>query len=312
MASKKAPEKSTKRDKREDKKDRAEKRLSFFSPQTSKPEKGRSDIDAAMNRSSSGEEEQHSMTLPPSDPLPQIQEYMNMALDKQFEKIKQEIHLQVQDLRTDFLALAFRVKTNEEKIENLTMMDLIHKDNIKQYDMKIDIIEQKLADIEDQSRRLNLRIRGIAESISKDQLEKYLKEYLLQIGIYQKDQTIVWERCHRTMKPANLPSETPRDIMIYCLDLRTKEKILKAYREATPQEPFLNIKIFPDLSYHTRMKRRQYAHLTEILRQKQIRYRWAFPVKIILTYEYKTWTLDSPENLRKWLIEHKITEAANS
>ncbi|CAH2301927.1 Hypothetical predicted protein [Pelobates cultripes] len=92
------------------------------------------------------------------------------------------------------------------------------------------------------------------------------------------------------MKPEYVDQSKPRDVMICCSSYKMKEQVIKASRLTKMKDPHSDIRIFPDISYHTRIKRKSFANYTKILHQKNIRYAWRYPCKIIVTYEARTYS----------------------
>ena len=97
------------------------------------------------------------------------------------------------------------------------------------YDYQLDpaFIEDKLVDLEDRSRRNNLRIGGIKEKQNetwedcKKQLDTLFKESL------GTEDEIVIERAHRVKTGKNQRSTTPRTIVCRILNYKDKVKILR-------------------------------------------------------------------------------------
>ena len=97
------------------------------------------------------------------------------------------------------------------------------------YDYKLgpSFIEDKLIDLQDQSRRNNLRIEGIKEKPNetwedcKSELPTLFKESL---GI---EKQVVIERTHRVKTDKSKKSNTPRTIVCRILNYKDKVKILR-------------------------------------------------------------------------------------
>ena len=97
------------------------------------------------------------------------------------------------------------------------------------YDCQLDpaFIEEKLIDLEDRSRRNNLRADGIKERPNEtwedceNQLHTLFKECL---GIGEE---VVIERAHRVKTDKNKKGNTPRTIVSRILNYKDKVKILR-------------------------------------------------------------------------------------
>lgn len=71
---------------------------------------------------------------------------------------------------------------------------------------EMQLITAKMADLEDRSRRNNLKIRGIPETVPPAELSSYLQQFfkLLVPSLTTLDFTI--HRAHRIFKPAHIPA----------------------------------------------------------------------------------------------------------
>ncbi|CAH2225309.1 Hypothetical predicted protein, partial [Pelobates cultripes] len=116
-----------------------------------------------------------------------------------------------------------------------------------------------------------------------DKLQDHIREIFAQLGIQTTNSSNFLERSHRVMKPEYVDQSKPRDVMICCSSYKLKEQVIKASRLTKLKDPHSDIRIFPDISYHTRIKRKSFANYTKILHQKNIRYVWRYPCKIIVS-----------------------------
>ncbi|CAH2306928.1 Hypothetical predicted protein [Pelobates cultripes] len=80
--------------------------------------------------------------------------------------------------------------------------------------LKVEQLEGKLNDLEDRSRRSNIRIRNIPEIVNDSTLKKFLRDYfeslLAETGL--KDSEL--ERFHRLPRPRNIAESSPRDVIV--------------------------------------------------------------------------------------------------
>ncbi|CAH2223240.1 Hypothetical predicted protein [Pelobates cultripes] len=223
--------------------------------------------------------------------------YLKECLDQQLEQIKIEMQGSFANLKQDILSIGQRVKVHEQKIENLEFLLQKYSETIEKQQMKINDLEERTTNIEDRGRRNNLRIRNIPESILQENLAIYLTEFFKNLKIKRKN-----ERIHRLYKPRTLPDDLPRDVIIACHSYSFREKILKASRQTgRDQDKFKYIKVFPDLSFQTRKARKQFLPVTLRLRENNLKYRWGFPTKLIVTKDRVTHTFDSLDKVTNWL-----------
>ena len=102
-------------------------------------------------------------------------------------------------------------------------------------------LKTKLRDIEDRSRRNNLRIDGVIESEKEtweETEEKVLNIFTNELGIRE---AIVIERAHRTKKRRHSTNENrPQTIVLKLLNYKDKQKILKSAKKLRGTGIFIN------------------------------------------------------------------------
>ncbi|XP_053545679.1 olfactory receptor 1G1-like [Bombina bombina] len=82
--------------------------------------------------------------------------------------------------------------------------------------------EDKLEDIENRSRRHNLRIRGILESIAPDVLDAYLQRLFQHLKGPTFTPLIAMDRFHRALRPKPKEGQPPRDVIIHFCEYQDK------------------------------------------------------------------------------------------
>lgn len=94
-------------------------------------------------------------------------------------------------------------------------------------------IKEKLSDIEDRSRRNNLKIRGVPES----QLPHFAHELFLALIPYLIPTNVTIDRIHSIPRLSFLPQEVPRDVILRIHFFQVKEELIAAFRRP---ERYLN------------------------------------------------------------------------
>ena len=111
------------------------------------------------------------------------------------------------------------------------------------YDCQLDpeYVANKLFDLEDRSRRNNLRIDGIPESRNEtwEECEEEIQKVFNQkLGV--KDDHI--ERAHRSRSKSNSNNGKPRTIVCKLLNYKQKEEILRKTKKLKGSNIFINEK----------------------------------------------------------------------
>lgn len=141
----------------------------------------------------------------------------------------------------------------------------------------------KLADLEDRSRRNNIKLRGVPESIPPADLPRYAKELMYTIMPEASPREVIIDRIHRIAEPSHLAASVPRDVLMRVHFYHIKEKLLMGVKAKSPlPAPYTGIPFFPDLSKFTLQLRRQMNPVTKGLQNHKIPYKWRYPATILV------------------------------
>lgn len=156
-------------------------------------------------------------------------------------------------------------------------------DTITEQNDDIAWLKAKVVDLEDRSRRNNLKFRGIPESVGTQELTRYIQQLMRSLIPGLSDLELV-DRSHRLPKPAHLNSNIPRDSIARIHFFSTKEPIPAASRKIDKiPDPFGTVSIYSDLSAHTIRTRKELGPITRALQEHHILYKWGYPTKILIT-----------------------------
>lgn len=169
-------------------------------------------------------------------------------------------------------------------------------------------LSNKVLDLEDRSRRNNIRLRGVPESITPDQLNQFLTDFMAIAMPHRSSQELLIDRIHRL--PKHLSPQTLRETIARIHLFTTKEEFLKILR-SQPELPdrFRNLSIFPDLSAAAMLKIKKFSVYTKILRDADILYKWVFPVKLIIIKDGEQAVCPDPETAKDLLLSWKWLSA---
>lgn len=96
----------------------------------------------------------------------------------------------------------------------------------------IEWLKAKVAEPEDRSRRNNIKIRRIPETIPATQLQQYAKNLFSPLVPSLSTMKLSIDRIHRLPKPAIIAPELPRDVLMRVHFYQSKELIVSAFRQA--------------------------------------------------------------------------------
>ncbi|XP_053568734.1 usherin [Bombina bombina] len=145
-------------------------------------------------------------------------------------------------------------------------------------------LEFKMADIEDRSRRNNIRFRGISETVETTDLHSFLRELFAELVGSPEGLTDTMERAHRALRSQSVPAEKPWHVIVCFHSYIYKDKLMQAaFKRPNLSEKFKDIQLLPDQSAHTLQYRKTFQPITLALRKANIKYRWGHPTNLVVT-----------------------------
>lgn len=244
---------------------------------------------------------QQSFPSPPLYPTQQTQQMPLLTINDLkavATDIKETFSAAITELRRD-------IHTINGRILSVEKMAAQHDTALKHTNFSIDAhtlqlrdLNRHLEDLDNRGRRHNLRIRGLPETIDRDQLENSVINLFNNLLDRPPLSPIQMERIHRALRPKGRESDPPRDVICCIVDFQLKEEILRAARNRTRiTHDNSVIKIFQDLSAITLRHRRDLRPLLEVLNAQGIHYRWRFPFCLYASFQGKSAYLKVPEDL---------------
>ncbi|XP_053556210.1 probable ATP-dependent RNA helicase DDX60 [Bombina bombina] len=217
------------------------------------------------------------------------------SFDKLWEKLD-SMHTfmttSLNDIKQEIKDLGSRVETLEENRDNLVEdVEMTVQQVSEQQQVVTDLLD-KIEDMENRSRRSNIRLKGIPESITAAELPSYLHQLFCAITGVDQSTEIEIERAHRALRPKPKADNPPRDVIVAFLRFPEKDKILK---EAAKQPTFKFqgnvVHFYQDLSTRTLQRRGTLRPLTSLLRKHGIQYRWGYPFALHISKDNKILTI---------------------
>ncbi|XP_018102014.1 mitogen-activated protein kinase 13 isoform X4 [Xenopus laevis] len=116
--------------------------------------------------------------------------------------------------------------SQEETIDSLSRIDSLEKQTQE--------LKLKLDDLENRSRRNNLRFINIPDSYQNDSLYALISKTIpLKLGLPQECYNVKIERLHRIGPPKILHPMRPRAVIVKYLDYCDKNRLFQAYKKTT-------------------------------------------------------------------------------
>ncbi|CAH2324658.1 Hypothetical predicted protein [Pelobates cultripes] len=137
------------------------------------------------------------------------------------------------------------------------------------HDRQLMDLQLHVEDLDNRSRRNNIRVRGLRET---ENLRETLTSLFNIILNRPLEARLYIDRAHRTLRPKPPPTPLPRDVICYIQDIQLKEDIIKGARtERTWRYKGQNVELYNDLSHLTLQTRRALRPVTTILQEHHLR-----------------------------------------
>uniref|UniRef100_H3AP84 L1 transposable element RRM domain-containing protein n=1 Tax=Latimeria chalumnae TaxID=7897 RepID=H3AP84_LATCH len=156
----------------------------------------------------------------------------------------------------------------------------------------------KIQDLENRSRRNNIRVLGIPEGIEGNGVSgpALLLTVLRDCLPLESADAIEVERAHRTLGPRPPPDQRPRPIIARFLRFQDRERILRLAREAGELRwRGRSIMIFPDMSRELAVQRKLFMPERHCCMALGLRYALQYPATLRVTIAGKQQRFDDPE-----------------
>ncbi|CAH2223895.1 Hypothetical predicted protein [Pelobates cultripes] len=133
---------------------------------------------------------------------------LQISLRANLEEIKKDLAVTAVEIKTEIKQeinlLTAKLQKFEDQVNELDFYVKNVKDECGKSHCRIFDLELKCNDLEDRSRRKNLRFRNFVEGGRQEDLKQTLKDYFLDLGIPFNEQDQLIERCHRLFKPQTI------------------------------------------------------------------------------------------------------------
>lgn len=228
------------------------------------------------------------------------------------QETKDELTMHIDKKATDIQATLTKIEaflsTLAEQVEEIESRVGANEDDIKEtrdrngeMEKLLTGVKDKMDELENRSRRSNIRILNIPEQAEGQDAVGFLAKTIPQIlGAENFSSPIILERAHRIGKR----SDRPRPIIAKLLNYRDKEKILRLAR-SKGEMMFQNKKIafYPDYSAELQRRRDGFRDVKRILREKEMDYALIYPAQLRIKHMGSIKFFSTPAEAQKFLTE---------
>ncbi|KAJ1206674.1 hypothetical protein NDU88_002075 [Pleurodeles waltl] len=176
---------------------------------------------------------------------------------------------ETKSMRLDIAGFQSRVTTFEQRVMTVEKQATLAADR----DQGLLYLLSKVIDLEDRSRRDNVRFLGFPEEIERADVQSFLKNTLPQLSGLTFDTTLEFQRPHRLGPKRREVTNHPRPIIACFLQHMQARQLLQ---RARMQGPFrmndLQIRMSDDFSKETSERRKTFLALRPYPRQLEIKF----------------------------------------
>ncbi len=179
------------------------------------------------------------------------------ALRKLSEGI-QATNNSVKELREEFEAMAATAKQTRDRVDSVQATTRADRSAVTDLRNQLERLTEKMTDMEDKSRRNNVRLVGLPEGMEGSDVAGFLRINLSKWIPSLKGRNIEIDRAHRVYD-GRKNSDRPRTLIFRVLRWHDRLEILKGARQAYPvkcTQDNVTLLFFPDFSPVTAAKRK--------------------------------------------------------
>uniref|UniRef100_A0A8C5PCI5 Uncharacterized protein n=1 Tax=Leptobrachium leishanense TaxID=445787 RepID=A0A8C5PCI5_9ANUR len=216
---------------------------------------------------------------------------LSPLLDEKLGRLSASLELALSQLTSQ----AQRLTEVEDRVSTLEDGLTPLQTTVDSHDSLLSTLLDKIDDLENRSRRNNLRIVGLPETVKGPQLQHFVSTWLpTALGIATNVPLVV-ERVHR-LGPDLSPSLTrPRTVIFKLLNFMDKTNILQAYRKAGALDyQGTTLRLFQDFSASLAARRRAFAPVCTKLAAANIRFTLQYPARLRVHLHGQVTFYDTP------------------
>ncbi|XP_030044698.1 latent-transforming growth factor beta-binding protein 4 [Microcaecilia unicolor] len=163
--------------------------------------------------------------------------------------------------------------------------------------------QTKLEDLENRSRRDNLRLLGIPEAVPERSLRRVLERWMSPMVTREEEpDPVKLERAHR-LGAVRTGEGRPRIVIVKFLNSAQKEAFLQHYRLHKEEVAYegVQVRVYQDYSAALAAKRRQYSEVCSRLIERKYKFQVRYPAVLKVWHNGQWRTHDTPGSAMAWL-----------
>uniref|UniRef100_A0A5F8GDG1 L1 transposable element RRM domain-containing protein n=1 Tax=Monodelphis domestica TaxID=13616 RepID=A0A5F8GDG1_MONDO len=203
------------------------------------------------------------------------------------------------------------IQSLRTRIQQLELSDLTRQQDTTKQNKKNEKIEEnvkhlihKTDDLENHSRRDNLRIIGLPEDHNKRKSLDIILEEIIQENCpdsLEQEGKVEIERIHRSPPVFNPQLTTPRNVIAKFKNNQMKEKILQAARKKPFRYHGNTVRLTQDLAASTLKDRKAWNMIFQKVRELGQQPRIKYPSKLTIFLQGNVWSFNTTEEFQAFI-----------
>lgn len=221
------------------------------------------------------------------------------SFDKKIDPVLKRLEVCANKIMT----LDTRVTEAEDRISSQEDATANYAATLADFEAKLTAALAKIDDLENRSRRCNIRVIGLPEGSEGTNPVAFFKTWLPELlNINFKGGSVKLDRCHRVLTRRPPPDQRPRAVIIKLHYFQDKVRVMQAARNTHPLlHNGAQIMIFEDLSVAVMKKRQEFYQVKQRLREREISFAMMYPATLRIRLDGQEKFLKSPKEVAAFL-----------
>lgn len=220
------------------------------------------------------------------------------VIDEKLSPLGETVHRHATELQ----AASKRLDEAEARLLAVENSAAAQDPRIVELEKQVSALTESLDMAENYSRRLNIRVVGLAEDTETGQPVEFFESWLPRVlKMTTKAGRIKLERAHRTRAPKPSPNRSPRSLLLRFHTFRDKQRVMEAARRASQDGGLTyngaRVSFYSDFSATVMKKRKAYDAVKQRLRERGLPYAMLFPATLQVSHGESKKRFSTPEEV---------------
>lgn len=212
-------------------------------------------------------------------------EALVLRVEEQHRRDLQELCSEVHEIDERLTREETLMGALETRVSQLEKAQQRHQDQLAE-------VQLHAEDLENRSRRQNLRLRGIPKATGPENLTEAVRAIIHIIIDSDLPTSLEFVRIHRALGPKHADMQRPRSVLCRLHRYSHKEQIMRAVWLKGPVDfNGAQISVYPDVCRVSLLRRAMLKPLLEKLCRAELPYRWGFPIQLTIRKGSASFTL---------------------